>query len=129
KKLATELNVQGSIIFYNGIDQKEMPALYGKTDVFVQAPRKDAIGMVLMEAMACGCPAVTTDAGSNGDWANFTVPIDDYEGMARDIIKILKDKKLADELSKKNINTAKEYFDTEKNMGMINKRFLELIKC
>lgn len=42
---------------------EEIPALMSAADVFVLSPVKEAFGLVLGEAMACGCLVVTTDGG------------------------------------------------------------------
>ena len=39
-------------------------------DVFVFPTENEAFGLALVEAMACGLPAVTTEAGGIGDYAD-----------------------------------------------------------
>ncbi|UXY16885.1 glycosyltransferase family 1 protein [Chitiniphilus purpureus] len=38
------------------LDQRELAAVYNAADVFVFPSRTDTFGLVLLEAMACGCP-------------------------------------------------------------------------
>ena len=42
--------------FTGVLDQQQLAALYNAADVFVFPSRTDTFGLVLLEAMACGCP-------------------------------------------------------------------------
>jgi glycosyltransferase involved in cell wall biosynthesis len=42
--------------FTGVVDQRELARLYNAADVFVFPSRTDTFGLVLLEAMACGCP-------------------------------------------------------------------------
>ena len=42
--------------FTGVLDQAELATLYNAADVFVFPSRTDTFGLVLLEAMACGCP-------------------------------------------------------------------------
>ena len=42
--------------FTGVLSAKELAALYNAADVFVFPSRTDTFGLVLLEAMACGCP-------------------------------------------------------------------------
>lgn len=42
--------------FTGVLDQKQLATLYNAADVFVFPSRTDTFGLVLLEAMACGCP-------------------------------------------------------------------------
>jgi len=65
--------------------------------VFVLSSRWEALPTVLIEALACGCPVVSTDCPSgpaeileNGKWGRL-VPVGDVEAMADAIIKSLQE--------------------------------------
>lgn len=86
-----------------------------RSDVFVLSSRWEGFGNVLVEAMACGCPVVSTNCPSgpaeileNGEYG-ILVPVEDVEKMAKSIIKILTNKELREELSNKALKRSKEF--------------------
>ena len=57
------------IFLYNtDFEDYEMPALYRSADCFVTATRGEGWGMPILEAMACGLPAIATDWSAQTDF-------------------------------------------------------------
>lgn len=89
----------------------------------------DALPTVLLEAQACGCPAVSTrisgvpeiiEHGVSG----MLVEPEDAEGLADALRKILTDDQLASRLAKGGRKRAEERFDVTQN-GTVMRRWLE----
>lgn len=64
KRLAMQLGVEAQVRFLGGVSQEDLPGLYRRAAVFV-APFVEAasgdqegLGLVLVEAMGCGCPVI-----------------------------------------------------------------------
>jgi len=61
EKLADDLGIM-PIVRFSG-SQKNVERWYNAADLFVLTSRIEGFGLVLAEAMACGCPAIATDVG------------------------------------------------------------------
>jgi glycosyltransferase involved in cell wall biosynthesis len=62
--LAMELGVLGAIHFLEDVREEDLPQLYNLAEVYVTPSLYEGFGFTLLEAMACGTPAVYADAGS-----------------------------------------------------------------
>ncbi|WP_243544429.1 glycosyltransferase family 4 protein [Pseudodesulfovibrio tunisiensis] len=51
----------GRVIFTGMVDREAMPGLYSAADVFAFPGLEESVGMVYLEAQACGLPVVATD--------------------------------------------------------------------
>lgn len=58
---AEELGIKNRVIFLGFVNQSQLPAIYKSTDVFVLPSEYEPFGVVVNEAMVCGCVPVTSD--------------------------------------------------------------------
>ncbi|MEX1184825.1 MAG: glycosyltransferase family 4 protein [Gemmatimonadota bacterium] len=61
--VAERLGVAGMLTMHGAISRAELPARYRAADLLVQSSRHESQGMTVLEAAACGCPAVGTAVG------------------------------------------------------------------
>jgi glycosyltransferase involved in cell wall biosynthesis len=59
--LAKELGITDDIVFVGGIPLAETVPFYRAADAFVYASFNETFGLPILEAMACGCPVVTSN--------------------------------------------------------------------
>jgi glycosyltransferase involved in cell wall biosynthesis len=59
--LARELGIAGEVVFTGGVPLAETVAFYRAAEVFVYPSLNETFGLPILEAMACGCPVVTSD--------------------------------------------------------------------
>lgn len=65
--LASELDVSHLTRFLGRIDNEKLPDLYRAADVFAMPSTGEGFGIVYLEAMACGTPAIGIDVGGVRD--------------------------------------------------------------
>ncbi len=58
---AQSLGLGGRVHFLGFINQSKLPAVYRASDVLVLPSEYEAFGVVVNEAMLCGCPAIVSD--------------------------------------------------------------------
>lgn len=93
------------------IDKKDLPGLYSAATVFVYPSTYEGFGLPVLEAMACGCPVITTDKGSlkeiAGD-AAITIGINEEE-LTVNLTKIFIDHNLRWDMIKKGISNSAKF--------------------
>ncbi len=87
----TDSKLPGNIIsIHKTNNQKELAEIYTAADVFVNPTREEVLGLVNIEANACGTPVVTFDTGGSPECVDVTcgivTPTDDF-GKLFDAIK------------------------------------------
>ena len=101
-----------NILTLGFIPQEDLVGLYNSGTCFVMPSLYEGFGLPILEAMACGCPVITSKEGSlvevAADAAYF---IDAYntENIAEGIKKVSEEPKLQQELSKKGLVNAKKF--------------------
>lgn len=89
KQIAAEMGIAGNIVFAGYIPEQDLPQYYCGTSAFVLPstdPTREGFGLVLLEAMACGRPVITTDiAGMADDIREFRTGIIIEKGSAESL--------------------------------------------
>src|SRR5262245_5407454 len=62
--LAAELGISGDAVFVGGVPLEETVNFYRAADLFVYPSLNETFGLPILEAMACGCPVVTSDTSA-----------------------------------------------------------------
>jgi glycosyltransferase involved in cell wall biosynthesis len=63
-ELAAELGIGSDLVFVGGVPLEETVSFYRAADVFVYPSFNETFGLPILEAMACGCPVVTSDTSA-----------------------------------------------------------------
>lgn len=88
---------KGIISIHRIQNQKELAEIYSAADVFVNPTRDETLGMVNLEALACGTPVITFQAGGSPECINkfcgVAVPVDDIDALVEGISDICENDK------------------------------------
>jgi glycosyltransferase involved in cell wall biosynthesis len=89
RSLATELGISADVVFVGGVQLEDTVPFYRAADVLVYPSFNETFGLPILEAMACGCPVVTSDTSSMPEIAGGAAVLSDPkhpESIARAII-------------------------------------------
>ena len=62
-QLAAQAGVASRVVFTGSVPHRDLPTYYAAANVYVQASHYESFGLVGLEALACGCPVVTSPVG------------------------------------------------------------------
>ena len=116
EQLCRELGIQDKVIFFG--NSNEIDTILCQTDLFLLPSKTESFGLVALEAMACGVPVISSNAGGlpevNKDgFSGYLSEVGDVNGMANNALKILKDQTDLDQFKKNALITAQQ-FDIKK---------------
>lgn len=111
RKLFAENNVQG-VVFTGYVSREEMDCLYSGATALVYPSHYEGFGFPVLEAMAKGCPVITTKVSSlpevSGS-AAMLVEVDDVRAIAEAMNSLTNDPSLRNRFSENGITQAKKF--------------------
>jgi len=111
------------IVFAGKILDEDLPALYSGADLFVFPSLYEGFGLPPLEAMACGCPVVSSNTSSMpevlGDSALFFNPYDEEE-MSLAIRQMLEDENLRNNFRQKGLARVKLFTPEKMTNEILN---------
>jgi L-malate glycosyltransferase len=112
------------VTFLGVVDDKTLLSLYHAADVFVlpsinKDGKTEALGVVLLEAMASGCPVIGSNVGGIPDIITdgengFLVPEQDPHGLAEKIILLLSDERLREKFRSQGLIRVQQSFSWDR---------------
>ncbi len=122
---AVDKGVGDSVAFTGKLPNEELPAWMNAADVFVLPSRNEGLGLVALEAMACGTPVVATAVGGipeivTDESIGQLVEPDDPEALARGMRTVLA-------AGRGRYEEACRAKATENDVATMASRFLDLI--
>jgi glycosyltransferase involved in cell wall biosynthesis len=91
RQIFKEGNVADRVSFPGQVDQVDLPRYYQSADLYLSASHSDGASISLLEALACGCPAIVADIPGNREWISpgvqgWLFPDGDAEALAQSIL-------------------------------------------
>lgn len=112
-KYAKDKDVSEQIIFSAYVPREKMPEKYQSADVFVLPSFNEGMSNALLEAMACGLPAVVTDVGGTEELVDEKNGFVFQAGNVNELVKILKhlhtNKQIIEQLGKSSRKKAEQF--------------------
>jgi N-acetyl-alpha-D-glucosaminyl L-malate synthase BshA len=98
RRLVQELDIAARVVFLG--ERDAIPELMAPADVFALASREESFGLSALEAMACGTPVVSTDAGGVREVVEHGVsgllsPVEDMRLFSAHLKHLLEDRATA----------------------------------
>jgi len=126
-----EEKLRDRVEIVTGLEHHQMPALYRRADLFVHAATREPFGIVFLEAMASGLPAIghqfeVTEwiIGPGGAVVDMTKPGE----LAREIDRVLSDEALLKQLGSAAIARTKTVFDKDAVLLKYHQWYDELVR-
>jgi len=110
--IMNSLNLNQEVVFTEAVSKKDLVAYYRGAECFVFPSLYEGFGLPLLEAMACGCPVISSDSSSLPEVvgeAAIKVSPHDIEGLAGALEKILTDRELREDLIAKGATQAARF--------------------
>lgn len=106
KKISERVKILGFI------PDEDLVSIYNLSNVYCQPSFYEGFGLQVLEAMACGCPVITSGVSSlpeiAGDAAFFVDPYS-YENISEAIQKVIDDEKLRQKMIELGFSQAKKF--------------------
>ena len=110
--LIKEHNLQNKIIHIGHVEYDMLPHLYKKASIFLYPSFYEGFGMPVLEAMASGCPVITSNISSTKEVAKdaaYLVNPNNIDEISKGILKILKDEKFRSKIIERGLKRANEF--------------------
>lgn len=114
EKLTQELKLTNTITFVGMVSNEKVPSYLASSDLFVLPTLSEGLSIVILEAMACGLPVITTTVnglpeivkdGENG----LLVAPKNSEQLAQKLLLLLNDDQLRMKMGENNKRLSKNY--------------------
>lgn len=135
ERMASNGDERSNIAICGRIDSKDLPEVLQNAQIFILPSITDdngateGLGMVILEAMACGIPVIVTDNGGTrqvvkNDFNGLVVPEKNSREIYLAIKRLAESPELCEKYRVNSIETVKNY--TKRAVG---DRYIEMLKC
>ncbi|PJR03062.1 N-acetyl-alpha-D-glucosaminyl L-malate synthase BshA [Avrilella dinanensis] len=112
EELVKSLGIRDKVIFFG--NSNEVDSILKYSDLFMLPSETESFGLAALEAMACGVPVISTNAGGLPEVnvqgvTGFMSDIGNVDDMARNAIHILKDEKTLNQFKSNALNHSKTF--------------------
>jgi L-malate glycosyltransferase len=133
RQVLQEGKVLERIRFGGYIPQTDLPRWYHDADLFISPSHVDGSSVSLMEALACGVPALVSDIPANREWVEEGVngwlfPDGDAEALAAKILSVAAKPRRLPGFSRRARRVAEERANWDKNFHVLLQSYEEAVR-
>ena len=120
RQILTDGGVLERVHFGGQVSQSELPRYYQMADLYISASHVDGSSVSLMEALACGLPALVSDIPANQEWVaegvnGWLFPDGNVDALSAAILRAYDERMNLAEIGRAARATAEEKADWKKN--------------
>jgi glycosyltransferase involved in cell wall biosynthesis len=106
-----KLGIGANVVFTGFVPDADLPVLYSGAEAFLFPSLYEGFGLPVIEAMACGCPVVTSNNSSLKELSDAAMCVDptDTDALTDAICAILSDEDYKRRLSRQGMEKAKQF--------------------
>ncbi len=112
KDMIKKLNLDRQFINFENISEEKLALLYNASDLFVFPSFYEGFGLPVLEAMASGCPVITSNKSSLPevvDNAGILVDPENIDELGNMMYKVLTNNKLQKDMIQRGVEQAKKF--------------------
>lgn len=130
KQLAADVGVDGCVAFLG--ETSDVRAVLGRAKLFVLPSRSEGLPLTVLEAMACGLPAVVTRVGGlpevvDDQISGLLVPPADPARLAEAIVRIWNDPMGRERMGRAGRRRAEEFFDIRRMVAEYEELYVDRV--
>lgn len=128
KQLANELNITHRVNFVDAVHHLDLPQYYRQAAINILTSRHEGLGMVTLEAAACGVPSISTAVGLLPDVPamGITVPVGNDEALAQAIHDLLESPQNLSFLAQSAYETVRAQYTIQHTVEQFRSLYAEL---
>ncbi|MCK4573992.1 MAG: glycosyltransferase [candidate division Zixibacteria bacterium] len=132
KQLTADLGLNDCVNFAGWIPNERIPDLLAEHHIMVMPSLKEAFGVAVLEANACGRPVITSDAGGiaevvRDNETGIMTPAGDVDRLAQAIVKLAGDRELMSRMGRAGYEFVEQNYSWEKSLDMMTELYERLI--
>jgi glycosyltransferase involved in cell wall biosynthesis len=119
--------------FGGQVSQTDLPNWYHMADLYVSPSHVDGSSVSLMEALACGLPALVSDIPANQEWVTegqngWLFPDGDVQALADRILTVVARRQSLPEIGRAARRSAQERADWSRNVDKLFNAYEQVVK-
>jgi glycosyltransferase involved in cell wall biosynthesis len=118
--------------FGGQVSQTDLPRWIHMADLYISPSHVDGSSVSLMEALACGLPALVSDIPANKEWVSegingWLFPDGDAQALAEKIVEAIAHRKQFGQIGRAARQRAEERADWKKNFDILLKAYEQTV--